>query len=300
MISRRTTRALSESIEEIFWKPRRGALGDTYIVVDTDSLYDFLFDNDYSASFCNQARDTYASIGTRRLKDFIMKLHTGETLEPATLDWDEKQRQRLAQRYIRDLAEDILQKPLSDGIRTDDPILELLSSLKRNLELDGYAYKDSRLIEPEEDVLDIVEEEGILTSLFAELSLGNQATSFHHLGLSEEHYVAERWDDSISNSRKFLESILREVASKYHFNLCGSFLEEDFLSKPAKVRAFLADKGLLEIKEKEAIAIVYSLLSETGGHPYMAESDQARLLRQLSLTFSQFVMLRLKGSVEKS
>jgi len=39
-------------------------------------------------------------------------------------------------------------------------------------------------------------------------------------------------------------------------------------------------------------------LSETGAHPYMAESDQARLLRQLSLTLSQFVLLRLEAALK--
>jgi len=61
----------------------------------------------------------------------------------------------------------------------------------------------------------------------------------------------------------------------------------------------LEKEGLLEVKEKQAIDSVYQLLSETGGHPYMAESEQARLLRHLSLTFSQFVMLRLKGAIKK-
>jgi hypothetical protein len=50
---------------------------------------------------------------------------------------------------------------------------------------------------------------------------------------------------------------------------------------------------------KEALAKVYGLLSHTGGHPYMAQNDQARLLRHLALTFSQFAMLRLRGKRSK-
>ncbi len=63
------------------------------------------------------------------------------------------------------------------------------------------------------------------------------------------------------------------------------------------VRNYLESEGVLETKEKNAIAKIYGLLSKTGGHPYMAASDQARLLRQLSLTLAQFVMLRLQGSL---
>ena len=57
-------------------------------------------------------------------------------------------------------------------------------------------------------------------------------------------------------------------------------------------------KGLIEKKEREAIDKVYGLLSHTGGHPYMAEGDQARLLRQLSLVLTQFALLRLEGALK--
>lgn len=295
MIGRRATRALSESIEELFSKYKRDFLGDTICVVDIDRLYDFLFDNDYPAWFCNKSRTTFLHSGTRGLKNFVMQLHTGETLESGTAEWDIKQRERLGQRYIKDLAEDILQQGLPEGIRTDDPILELLASLKRSLELDGYVYEGSRLLEPEEDILDIDEETGVLASLYSDLGLSDAETTFHHLRLSEEHYVAERWDDSISNSRKFLESVLSNVVSHHHYLLNGSNPPSDILSRPAQVRGYLEKEGLLDSKEKEAVASVYGLLSKTGGHPYMAGNDQARLLRHLSLTFSQFVLLRLKA-----
>jgi hypothetical protein len=51
----------------------------------------------------------------------------------------------------------------------------------------------------------------------------------------------------------------------------------------------------LEKKEKDALSHVYGLLSETGGHPYVAQKDQARLMRHLSLTFCQFILIRLQG-----
>ena len=33
----------------------------------------------------------------------------------------------------------------------------------------------------------------------------------------------------------------------------------------------------------------------TGSHPYIAQQDQARLLRQLALVLSQFILLRYQG-----
>jgi hypothetical protein len=74
-----------------------------------------------------------------------------------------------------------------------------------------------------------------------------------------------------------------------------SDLPENVYSRPAEVREYLVTEKLLEKKEREALDKVYGLLSHTGSHPYMAEKDQARLLRQMSLLFCQFVMLRFEG-----
>jgi hypothetical protein len=148
---------------------------------------------------------------------------------------------------------------------------------------------------PEEDVLDVREETGVLQDLYRELQLPNQETVFHHLTLSEDHYLARRWDDSISNSRKFLEGVLQEVAAAHHLAFRGRVIDADTFSRPARVRDYLQSSGLLQSQEKQALSSLYGLLSQTGGHPYMAESEQARLLRHLALTFSQFVLLRLRG-----
>jgi hypothetical protein len=94
----------------------------------------------------------------------------------------------------------------------------------------------------------------------------------------------------------FFEGVLQEVAASHHLASRGSAVPEETYSRPARVRDYLEPSGLLEPKEKQALSSSYGLLSETGGHPYMAQSDQARLLRHLALTFSQFALLRLKGS----
>jgi len=302
MISRRTALALAKVFEKRFrsyQRPRGSRSG--YYIVDDDGLYDFLFQHDYSAWFCNMAKTTRTSVGTRKLEEFIMKLHTGETQCDATPNWTWEQRQQLGQQYLHNLAEDIL----DDWSNKQDPgskdrITTEIKTLLGGLELDGYIYRDSRLLAPESDVLDAREEAGILESLYTSLALGNKETALHHLTLSEEHYLASRWDDSIANSRKFLECVLREVAAAYSLRCNGVPLSDSMYAWPVRVREYLEHEGLLETKEKEAIASVYGLLSETGGHPYMARNDQARLLRHLALTLSQFVMLRFQGSLRRN
>lgn len=311
MISRRTALVIAEVYALAFSSSYRHRVGSrdpkTMYRIETDELYDFLFSCGYSAWLCNKAKTTQnnaekRSDAARQLKEFIMKLHTGETQYQVTTNWTPAQREKLGQQHLQNLAKDILDKWYKDwqarvGTRTS--IENEVKQLLAHLELDGYVYQDSRLLVPESDVLDVAEESEILHALFASLKLKNGETAFHHLQLSEEHYLGKRWDDSISNSRKFLECVLQEVAACHGIQVNKSVLPESILSKPVRVREYLEKEGLLETKEKEVVASVYGLLSETGGHPYMARNDQARLLRHLSLTLTQFAMLRLQGSLSK-
>ena len=302
MISRKAARLIAEVYERTFRRPhRRVGRSFPYYTINKSRLYDFLFDNDHAAYFCNLAQRTYQSTSTRRFKEFLMKLHTGESLVKATPNWSWQQREKLGQRYLHDLAEDILDHWNQQATQYSDKItLSSITTLRKQLELEGYRLESGRLFESETDVLDVSEETGAIHVLYEELRLENKETTFHHLDLTESHYVADRWDDSISNSRKFLESVLREVAAAYSSRCKIESLPDSIRDKPFRVRDFLEREGLLEPREKEAVASIYGLLSHTGGHPYMAQSEQARLLRHLALTLSQFVILRFKGRLGNS
>ena len=300
MISRKTTHSLGKVFSEIFKQPKITTYISTFTtyIVNTTKLYDFLFDHEYSAWFCNKASQIKSYTHTRPMKEFIMKIHTSETLYQVTKDWTLDEARKLGQRYLSDLTEDILNFWYSDcDDYTKNNSKSAIIELENRLNLDGYFFKNSRLFYSEEDVLDIKEQIGVLESLISSLHLENKKTTLHHLKLSEEHYLASRWDDSISNSRKFLESILKEVAT-IHSSECKKIkISQSIYGTQWKIRDYLENENILDKKEKETIAKVYSLLSETGGHPYMAQNDQARLLRHLALTFAQFVMLRLQGSI---
>ncbi|MCJ7508091.1 MAG: hypothetical protein MUO85_05085, partial [candidate division Zixibacteria bacterium] len=228
------------------------------------------------------------------------------TVSLATPDWTWEQREKLGHQYLHNLAEDLLndlEKKIADGGFSDfykSHYERELKNLLKNLELDGYMYKNSILLTPESDVFDVKEEEGVLKTIFASLGLSNQTTAFHHLELSEKHYIDGQWDDSISNSRKFLECVLEEVASRHSITINKVTLPSTIIGKPVEVRNYLEREGLLDSKEKKALAEVYGLLSAQGGHPYMAQNDQARLLRHLALTFCQFAMLRLDGKLKSN
>lgn len=298
MIRRQTAKTLAEAYHEKFrgsvttstvYGPPRGAYR-----LQVDRLYDFLYEHEYEAWFLNAAK-ALRTTDVRALKEFIMRLHTGESVVSVTKDWAWQQRAELGQRLLRDLAEDLLallQAP--DGLRSS-AAMRRIPQLTSELELDGYIFRDGKLYYTEAAVLDTEDEEGILEKLARDLDLANQDIMKHVLRLSETHYVEERWDDSIANSRRYLESVLQEVAARLHILETGQAISRATYDRAVLVRDYVERQGLLERKEKAAIAEVYGLMSDTGSHPYIAERDQARLMRHLALTFAQFVLLRLQG-----
>ena len=174
-----------------------------------------------------------------------------------------------------------------------------VTRLQRTLELDGYLFRNGRLLRPEDDVLNAEEEAEVLETLYTSLALAEKNVAINHLKMSEEHYHAERWIDCITNARSFLEATLREVAAAHSQSIKGQSLPNETYKRPVNVRDYLNAEGLLDADEKKALADVYGLLSGKGSHPYMAEKDQARLLRQLALVLSQFVLLRFDGVLRK-
>lgn len=293
MISRRTAVAIAESYVKRF-SHRGSGLGYSRSpgTVYDDSLYDFLFENNFQAWFCNSVRRLRLP---RSLKDWAMRIHTGETLSQATPDWGWDARQKLGQRYLFDLAESFLKWfDTADSFYTNR-YQAVRDDLVNALKLDGYVYREGELLCPEADVLNVEEEKRFLHRLYQALSLGREPEAFSFLDLSEKHYAESRWEDCISNSRKFFELVLYEVANRHGVIKTGTEPSPTDIDRPVKVRTYLEREGLIEQKEREAVDKIYGLLSHTGSHPYMAQDDQARLLRQLSLTVSQFVMLRLEG-----
>ncbi len=289
--------AISDAYRHRFSSTERsGPYGGTSERVHRERLYDFLYEREYEPWFCNMVKKLRSR---RALKEWVLRLHTGETLSAATPDWSWDQRARLGQQYLRNLAEDYLnwyesedEEWVAKSYRnTYDKVLQ-------RLEIDGYLYRQGELLVPEPDVVDVEAESSLLRSLFLRLGLSGKDEAFGFLELSEEHYVAGRWSDCIGNARKFFELVLRGVAEKHAAGMPRNDSQPLVGDRPADVRSYLETGGLLEKKEREAVEKVYALLSHTGAHPYMAEKDQARLLRQVSLTLTQFVMLRLEGAMQ--
>lgn len=288
MISRRTTRALAEACCKRFaynWFD--------FQRFDVGGFADFLFEHDYDVWFYDRARNLNRH-DLRQAQEFIMGLHTGETQRGAYEGWTPDDGRQLGQRYLRDLAEDLLQDfprlPDAPGVRKYAPSVDVLLS---NLYLDGYMFRDGRLLDPDGDVIDAREEVGLLESLYSSLALPRRALFLHHLQKAAEHYLAKSYGDSIANSRHFFEVALCEVAQAVSLQRHGARLSDDDAKRPVRVREFLEREGFLTKDEVLAIAKVYGLISGAGGHPNMSGDDEARFARQLALIVTQYVLVRL-------
>jgi hypothetical protein len=302
MLNRRTVKTLSEILFEMFRTShavRTVYRSMNYIYfLKSDWLYDFLYENDYDSWFMNAAQALHTG-DDRALKEFIMRLHTGETVAISIPEWTLPQRIQLGQRLLRDLSEDVLVLSQTSDKFMPEEAKKLIPQFTSELELDGYIFRDGKLYFTEAAILNTEDEEGILIKLVKDLALANQEVLKHTLELSETHYLDGNWDDCIANSRRFLEAVLQEIADKYHLHTTKTPISVTVYDRPVDVRNYLESQKIIEPKEKEAIAKVYGLMSETGSHPYIAERDQARLLRYLALTFSQFALLRLQGALSK-
>ena len=163
MISRKTAIALSELFDEIWSYSTRYST-----IVRSSELYDFLFENDYEPWFTNMAKSLH---GARAVKEWVMRLHTGETVFPATPEWTWEQRQKLGQEYLEYLANDILvhhQHAQDYYKRAWGPAV---SKLRSRLDLDGYKWIDGRLLFSEAAVIDSTEAVGVLQQLARDLKL---------------------------------------------------------------------------------------------------------------------------------
>lgn len=288
--------AVANAYKDKFSYLSRTSHGNSSEKIYCESLYDYLYEHEYQAWFCNASKKP---LSIRGLKEWFLKIHTGETLYDATQSWPWDKRQTLGQEYLINLARDILNfyAPNLNDRWSGEKYRKHYEELTRRLEIDGYVFKDGQLYQTEPDVINVDEEISLLEVLSGSLGLSGHDTTFQFFKLSEEHYVSGKWSDSIANSRKFLEATLQQVALRYS-SFKGVSLNSRALERPVEIRTFLEKEGLLEKKERETVDKIYGLLSHTGSHPYMAEKDQARLLRQISLTITQFIMLRLEGAIK--
>jgi hypothetical protein len=299
MISRTSTRLLSYLYFLAFSDALENSLygGDRF---DEEGFKAFLYENDYEPWFLRLEEDYFQN--EVEPDDLILGLHTGDTFRGHAET--EEAALRLGQEYLLRLTKDIMPfvvKMAEEEVRSFNSEAkrgkEAAASFLAQLELDGYAYRNGKLYPIESAAVDAQAEQSYLESLVDSLTLSDSETIKHHIQLAEEHYINGRHSDSIGNSRHFLEAILSQVLEKVVAKL-GRSLNPVVYKNATDVRTHLEREGLISADERDTLKQVYGLLSNTGGHAYIAQKDQARLMWNLALTFSQYVLLRYEGFLQ--
>jgi hypothetical protein len=308
MIGRGTTLRIADVAQAIFSRDKGIDRGRW---VPWDPVYDFFYGCDFDAQFCNAIKHA-ASKGERHFTEFILRLHTGETVI-AIRGRDVPGAELEGQILLRKMAQALLahheQRPVVQsqlaaetlnalekaGRRTRQPTID---ALKAALDLDGYAWVDGLLVHRESAPVDAERQRELLAVRAAELGMGNQEVFTHTLKLSEEAYQNGKWEDCVGNARKSLELVLHECAALYSKRVEGVPLAANNSKQPYLIRDYLRDNGLLDAKEHKALSENYGLLSAVGNHPYIAQGDQARMLRQIALVLAEFVLLRTAGALK--
>lgn len=264
-----------------------------------DLLGDFLYAYEYPQPLVAYARQLQPRPGV--IKDFVLgldiKAGQGVPIGILVKNWDEAP--GVSERLLRKLASDILHYA-SSGDALVKPAGYEIDRLGAALELDGYEYRNDRLVLREENVFDVEEQVGTLRYLFAELGLEGADQFAADLRLTDEHYTEGRWGDAVKHARDVMEIALRGVARARSATIKKNLGRT---ALPGAVRAFLKDNGVIDEVENEFLFALYGLLSVQGGHPNMSEREHARICRQYALTATHFVLLRwqsLNGSSDRA
>jgi hypothetical protein len=304
MIGRRTTKRLAQVALERFAENKGHNMGKW---VPWDKVYDFLFEHEFESAFCNAA-ETACHGGEREFEEFILKLHTGESvtdykskipLEVAEIE-GQVQLRKLANALLTEFKLGAKASAFGRSLESTRHAIRkpAVDALESALELDGYSYKDGRLWHRESAPVDSEKQKGLLSGLARELTLANVDVLEHHLKRADECYEAGQWDDCSSNARKALECVLQEAAAKWSLEIEGIQLPGNTYTSARLVREYLQKRGIITEKEMDAMRANYGLMSDLGSHPNIGKRDEARMLRQIALVLAEYALVTLRTSIE--
>ena len=275
MLSRGSALAIANTYGEVF--RIRDRLMFAANQTARNSLHDFLFEREYPLWVCEEANKLYK---VRNVQEWIMRLHTGQSV----CSQEAGDPVRVGRQLLHKLAEDILnffwQDPRVQNPQASDEryyrhqFEPLFGSLQRRLKFDGYEYENGRLRAPESDVLDTKESAGVLEALYTNLRLAEREVALHCLKTSEEQWVNGKWDDCISEARRFLECVLKEIAIAHCSVVDKAVLPDSVTKRPVEVRKYLEQKKLFNADEMKTFASSYGLMSSTGSHPTLRKTTR--------------------------
>ena len=167
---------------------------------------------------------------------------------------------------------------------------ESLEALENLLRIDGYIYEKEKLYEINTDVDD---KANLIKNKFKKFGFNNEEEFDTFYSNMNEHFENSKWEDSIHNSRKLYEIVLKECAIYYSKNIVK---DNENLSnaKPVDIRLYLEKNKYFSDDESNIIQYYYKYLSNIGSHPKLALEEQADFSRVMSINTILYAINRLE------
>lgn len=281
MISRRTTLQIANIIcEEFTHQVRetdiRGNFRGYVYRVKGEELRDFLFEFNVDGFVIEKICHSF--MRKEELKKDILNIHTGMLY--SKLNYSKFI--NMGQKAIKGMAIGILYRRLQE---------KHLENLENLLRIDGYIYENEKLYVINTDVDD---KTNIIKSKFKQFKFNNEEEFETFYNNMNEHYENSKWEDSIHNSRKLYEIVLKECAMYYSINIAKD--GEDLIdARAVDVRRYLEKVEFFSEDEANIIQYYYKYLSNIGSHPKLALKEQAEFSRVMSINTMLYAINRLEN-----
>ena len=281
MISRRTTLVVANIICNNFTKRSADKYSNGVIhgysdKVEANKLRDFLFEFNVSGFAIEHICEDYYT--KEHLKEMILNMHTG-------LFYSRKEYRKFEKMGQQDL------KNIVIGILSRQLQIESIPVLENLLRIDGYIYEKEHLYEINTDINDKFD---IIKNMYNSFGFDNikELDSFYNN--MNEHFENSKWEDSINNSRKLYELILKNCAEYYSKNIEKTNKSFDNVLA-VKVREYLEKVAFFSQDEINIIQYFYKYMSNIGSHIKLALEEQADFSRVIAINIILYSLRRLES-----
>ena len=246
--------------------------------VDAEKLREFLFEFNVEGYTIEHLCEDYHT--KKYLKESIMNLHTGIFYSRK----EYKKCQKIGQSDLKNIIIGILSRNIQPESR---------DALENLLRIDGYIYADEKLYEIN---IDIDDKANLIKAMIKKFDFNDFKEFDEFYKNMNTHFENSKWEDSINNSRRLYELILKNCAEYYSNNIKKD--KKNFGDLQAvEVRKYLDDVKFFSEDEINIIRYFYAYMSNKGSHIKLALEEQADFSRVISINIILYSLRRLESYI---
>lgn len=284
MLSQRTVGKLQVLLQVLFRRPPQ-----TFQLLSQMEYKRRLYEADIPARILEHIEDRY----DWQPSAFLPALYDGRALAFfANEGYGEPEPGEGEQEIGRALLLIFTQVALEHGLTLPNHLAAVIAIAKEvlaSLQLDGFDYVGGKVVPAALRGVDLQEEHEYLLRLLHDIKPPNIGLIAHHYKEADDTYSSGKWGSSSNETRNFFIAVLRglrDVATAHGAPV---------LNQPVSDKNLIEDYeriGFLTVEEKEAVLKLWVLLSYSGSHPGIQDTDRARLTRLLVLGLTEWLCLK--------